>query len=88
MRWEPGEGAPNTPLRPKRPRFPINPFVAEELNAKEYPQKYHWKTIIEKLPMQAQIIDSADFLRANPEYKNPRPGIIIRTIHDETMIYA
>jgi len=38
--------------------------------------------------MHAQIIDSADFRRASPEYRNPSPGIINRTMHDETMIYA
>ena len=29
--------------------------------------------------MTAKIIESADFLRANPEYKNPRPGTMTST---------
>lgn len=66
----------------------MNPFVADELKASEYPQRYHWKTIIEKEAIQAQIMDKADFRRARPEYRNPRPGIMSRTMHDETMIYA
>jgi hypothetical protein len=33
-------------------------------------------------------MDSADFLRARPEYKNPRPGIMSRTIHDATIMNA
>jgi hypothetical protein len=36
--------------------------------------------------MHAQIMERADFLRANPEYRKPRPGIISRTMHEETMI--
>ena len=88
MRGDPGEGVPRVPISPKWPRFPMNPFVAEELKAREYPQKYHWKTMMEKEAIQAQIMDSADFLRARPEYRKPRPGIISKTIHDETMIYA
>jgi hypothetical protein len=42
----------------------------------------------EKEPIHAQIMDKADFLRASPEYRKPSPGIMSRTIHDETMIYA
>jgi hypothetical protein len=38
--------------------------------------------------IHAHIIDKADFRRASPEYRNPSPGIMRRTIHDETMIYA
>ena len=66
----------------------MNPLVALELNASEYPQKYHWNTIIEKEAIHAQIIDKADFRRASPEYRKPSPGIISRTMHDETMMYA
>jgi hypothetical protein len=42
----------------------------------------------ENEPIHAQIMDNADFLRASPEYRKPSPGIMTRTIHDETMIYA
>jgi hypothetical protein len=56
--------------------------------AREYPQKYHWKVMIENDPMQAQIIDSADFLRARPEYRKPVPGIITKTIQEATMMNA
>jgi hypothetical protein len=38
--------------------------------------------------IQAHIIDRADFLRARPEYKKPRPGTMTNTRHDERMIYA
>jgi hypothetical protein len=38
--------------------------------------------------IQAQIKDKADFLLASPEYKNPRPGIIINTIAEATMMKA
>lgn len=31
---------------------------------------------------------SADFLRARPEYRNPRPGTMRSTIADETRMYA
>jgi hypothetical protein len=75
-------------MRPNFSKFPINPFVALELNASEYPQKYHWKTIIENDPIHAHIIESADLRRANPEYRNPRPGIMRRTIADAMRIYA
>ena len=42
----------------------------------------------EKEAMQAQIMDKADFLRARPEYKNPSPGIMIKTMAEATMMYA
>lgn len=45
----------------------MKPLVAEPLRASEYPQKYHWKVMTELENMQAQIKDSADFLRARPE---------------------
>jgi len=67
MSGDPGEGTPSVSINPKCAKFPINPFVAEELNASEYPQKYHWKTIIENEAIHAQIIERADFLRAKPE---------------------
>jgi hypothetical protein len=44
--------------------------------------------MIENDPMQAQIIDSADFLRARPEYRKPVPGIITKTIQEATMMNA
>ena len=65
-----------------KPLFPVD----EKLS--EYPQKYHWKLITLPAAMQAHIIDSADFLRARPEYRNPRPGTITKTRHDERMMYA
>jgi hypothetical protein len=58
------------------------------LKAKEYPQKYHWNVITEHDAMQAQIMLNADFLLARPEYKNPRPGTIISTMAEATMMYA
>jgi hypothetical protein len=36
--------------------------------------------------IQAHIMERADFLLARPEYKNPRPGTMIRTRHEEMMI--
>lgn len=44
--------------------------------------------MIEKDAIHAQIMDSADLRRARPEYRNPSPGTMMRTIHDETIIYA
>ena len=35
MSGEPGEGLASTPFRPKASKFPMNPFVADELNASE-----------------------------------------------------
>lgn len=32
-------------------------------------------------------MDNADFRRARPEYRKPKPGTIINTIHDEMAIY-
>lgn len=39
-------------------------------------------------PMQAQIIDSADFRRARPEYRNPSPGTMTKTMAEATIMYA
>jgi hypothetical protein len=36
--------------------------------------------------IQAHINDKADFLLARPEYKNPRPGTIINTMAEATMM--
>jgi hypothetical protein len=44
--------------------------------------------MIEKDPIHAQIMLSADFLLANPEYKNPRPGTMTSTMAEATMMYA
>ena len=44
--------------------------------------------MIEKEPMQAQIILRADFRRARPEYRKPRPGIMTSTIAEATMMKA
>lgn len=38
--------------------------------------------------IQAQIMLRADFLRARPEYRKPRPGIMVRTIAEAMMMYA
>jgi hypothetical protein len=75
-------------IKPKCFKSPINPLVPLLLKAREYPQKYHWKTMTEKEPIQAHIIERADFRRASPEYRNPRPGIMSKTMHDATMINA
>ena len=40
----------------------------------------------ENEPIQAQIMLSADFLRARPEYKKPRPGIITNTMAEATIM--
>jgi hypothetical protein len=61
-------------------------LVAVVLNAKEYPQKYHWNVMTVDENMQAHIIDKADFLLARPEYKKPSPGTIINTMAEATMI--
>lgn len=45
----------------------MNPEVPLDENAREYPQKYHCIVTTEKEAIAAQIIDSADFLRASPE---------------------
>ncbi len=41
----------------------------------------------EKEAMQANIMLSADFLLARPEYRKPRPGIMTSTIAEAMMIY-
>lgn len=38
----------------------------------------------EKDAMHAHIMESADFRLARPEYRNPSPGIMTKTIHAET----
>lgn len=47
----------------------MNPFVAVDENAKEYPQKNHWNITTALLAETAQINERADFLLARPEYK-------------------
>ena len=64
----------------------MKPLMPDEEKASEYPQKYHWKVMTENDAIQAQIIDSADFLRARPEYRKPRPGIMTTTMAEATMI--
>jgi len=44
--------------------------------------------MIEQDAMQAQIMLSADFLRASPEYRNPRPGTMTSTMAEAMMMYA
>lgn len=39
-------------------------------------------------PMHAMIILRADFLRARPEYRKPRPGTMTTTMAEATMMYA
>jgi hypothetical protein len=58
------------------------------LNAKEYPQKYHWKVMIVDEAMHAHIKERADLRLANPEYRKPSPGIIIKTMAEATMMNA
>jgi len=62
----------------------MNPLVPVDEKAREYPQKYHWKVMTEKEAMHAQIIESADFRRASPEYRKPIPGIMTSTMQEET----
>ena len=42
----------------------------------------------ENEPMQAKIMLKADFRRARPEYKKPRPGIMTTTMAAATMMKA
>lgn len=42
----------------------------------------------EKEAMHAQIMESADFLRARPEYRKPMPGIMTRTMQEQMRMYA
>lgn len=84
----PGLGSASVFIKPNFLRSPMKPFVAYWLNANEYPQRYHWKVMMEQDAMQAQIMLSADFLRASPEYRKPSPGTMINTMADATMMYA
>lgn len=77
----------NTFLNPIASKLPMKPFVAPGANAKEYPQKYHWSVMTEKDAIQAKIMERADFLRAKPEYRKPRPGTMRSTMADATMMY-
>lgn len=52
----------------------MNPLVAVEENAREYPQKYHWNITTALTAETAQTKLSADFLLASPEYRKARPG--------------
>ena len=54
--------------------------------ASEYPQKYHWKVMTEAENIHAQIRDRADFLRARPEYRKARPGIMTMTMAEATIM--
>lgn len=38
--------------------------------------------------MQTHIMVNADFRRANPEYRNPSPGIMTTTMAEATIMYA
>lgn len=58
------------------------------LNANEYPQRYHWKVIIVDEAMHAHIKESADLRLASPEYRKPRPGTMIKTMAEATMMNA
>ena len=66
----------------------MKPLVAEAEKAREYPQKYHWKVMIVNEAMHAQIMLRADFRRARPEYRNPRPAGMTSTMAEATMMYA
>jgi len=73
-------------VRPKCLRSPMKPLVPCAENASEYPQRYHWKVMTEKVAMVIHSIVRADFRRARPEYKNPRPGIMTTTMAEATMM--
>ena len=64
----------------------MNPLVPWLENAKEYPQKYHWNVTTADEARTAQINESADFRRASPEYRNPRPGTMTKTMAEPTMM--
>ena len=66
----------------------MKPFVEYWLNANEYPQKYHWNVMTDNEPIVAHIILNADFLRASPEYRKPRPGTMTSTMAEATIMYA
>ena len=55
MRGDPGDAAARTLRRPKWRRLPMNPLVAVEEKASEYPQKNHWKTVTALLADTAHI---------------------------------
>lgn len=38
--------------------------------------------------IHAHISDNADFLRARPEYRKPRPGTMMSTMADAMIMYA
>ena len=54
-------------INPKLRRLPMKPLVAVGENARENPQKYHWKMTTALLAQTAQINERADFRRAKPE---------------------
>ena len=67
----------------------MNPDVPVAENAREYPQKYHWKVTTENEVIAAQIMESADLRRASadlrrasPEYRKPIPGIMTSTMQE------
>lgn len=88
MRTLPGDGEPRTPIKPNFVKSPMKPLVALGEKASEYPQKYHWKVMTDMDIIHAQIRLRADFLRARPEYRKPRPGTMIKTMAEATMMYA
>ena len=66
----------------------MKPFVPEAEKASEYPQKYHWKVMMLNEAIHAQIKLKADFRRASPEYKKPKPAGMTSTMAEATMMYA
>lgn len=84
MSGEPGDGTPNVFWSAKCLRSPMNPFVALDDRASEYPQKYHWNVTTAEDPIHAQMRDRADLRRARPEYRKPRPGTMTITIAEAT----
>lgn len=50
----------------------MNPFVADEENASEYPQIYHCNMTTALHTETAQINERADFLRTKPPYKKAK----------------
>lgn len=72
IKGDPGDASSRTHLRPKLCKFPMNPFVAVDENAREYPQKNHWNMTTAFEAETRNISVNALFRRAKPEYKNAR----------------
>jgi len=62
----PIDGCARTPFKQKYFKSPMN-ALAVSLNAREKPQKNHWKETIAADSILMNIIDRAFFLRSKPE---------------------